>query len=73
MLSKPMRIDRIRGPEGPAVSWPGLESGNAIAENMSAKGAALAGAIVPRFSARCSIFPIPWPDVRGYLIPALRA
>ncbi len=35
-------------PEGPEVSRPGREAGNAIAENMSAKGATLTRAIVPR-------------------------
>ncbi len=35
-------------PEGPTVSRPGREAGNAIAENTSAKGTALTGAIVPR-------------------------
>ncbi len=34
-------------PEGPTVSRPGHEAGNATAEDRSAKGAALTGVIVP--------------------------
>ncbi len=35
-------------PEGPGVSRPGRGAGNAIVKDMSAKGAALTGTIVPR-------------------------